>query len=656
MSKNAHILLVSFFFVFSVFSTDTDSLYHQTLKLNDTLQISELNKLSQEYLNSNPDFALKCAEKALEISDKYADKSGKIKSLINIGIILRNKGKNDESLNAHFESLKLAELINDKQLIATNFNNIGIIYRMLKNYPLAKEYFDKALSIQKKEGNKKGMASVLNNMGVMYSRQKEYDKALECYKSSLQLEQEIEDFHGAAGSFNNIGTIYWHKGELKQAINYFKMALKIYEDYNDKYSIAMSLSNIAVIYIDLKEYTNALEYCEKSMIVAREMNDLNSVHYNYLAYAEIYSQLRDFEKAFNFHTKAYALRDSIILEENNKKMLELQQEFESEKKEKEILLLTKEKKLKETELNQKQTIIWVFLIAFFILFILAFFLFRSIKIKNSINKKLEIAYQNIEEKNKDITDSINYAKQIQQAILPFKERFEKYFNQNYFILFQPRDIVSGDFYWSTEKDNLLFLAVVDCTGHGVPGAFMSMVASAALSNIVNEKHITEPGKILTTLHKDIRKALNQESGTNRDGMDLALCVIDFNTNKLHFAGANNSLLIIKKNKNSTNFELEEIKGNNFSIGGMQVEKERNFETQEIYFEKEYSFYLTTDGFADQFGGPKGKKFKSKNMKELLISVQSKSLTEQKNLIYNEFLNWKGELEQVDDICIVGFKL
>jgi serine phosphatase RsbU (regulator of sigma subunit)/Tfp pilus assembly protein PilF len=654
MTKNAFIFLLLIISFLAVTATDTDSLYLKTLKLNDSLQISEFNKLSQEYLNSNPDFALKCAEKALQISDKNADKIGKIKSLINIAIILRNKGKNDESLNAHFESLKLAESINDKQLIATNYNNIGIIYRMLKNYPLAKEYFEKAYIIQKNEGNKKGMASVLNNMGVMYSRQKEYDKALESYKSSLQLEQEIEDYHGAAGSFNNIGTIYWHKGDLKQAINYFKMALKIYEDYNDKYSIAMSLSNIAVIYIDLKEYSNALEYCEKSMKVAREMNDLNSVHYNYLAYAEIYSRLKDFEKAFNYHTKAYALRDSIILEENNKKMIELQQQFESEKKEKEILILTKEKKLKESELSQKQTIIWLFLIAFLVLAILGFFLIRSIKIKNSINKKLEIAYQNIEEKNKDITDSINYAKQIQQAILPFKERFEKYFNQNYFILFQPRDIVSGDFYWSTEKDNLFFVAVVDCTGHGVPGAFMSMVASAALSNIVNEKNITYPGNILTTLHKDIRKALNQENGTNRDGMDLSLCAIDFSANKLFFAGANNSLLLIKQNAISPN--LEEIKGNNFSIGGMQLEKERIFDTHEINLEKGFAFYLTTDGFADQFGGPKGKKFKSKKLKELLLTAQYNTLAEQKNIIYKEFIDWKGDLEQVDDICILGFKI
>jgi serine phosphatase RsbU (regulator of sigma subunit)/Tfp pilus assembly protein PilF len=633
----------------STFSFATDSIYFKIKSLPDTSKIQELNKYSQDVASSKPEIALKCATDALEISERINDISGKIKSLINIGVVYRNLGKTDLSLNAHLKSLELAEKINDKQLIATNFNNIGIIYRKQNNFEKAMYYYQKAYDLQEETGNKKGMASILNNIGNIQSRNKEYDKALDSYKVCLQLEQEQEDFHGVAGSLNNIGSIYWHKGELKNAIDYFKLALKIFDEYNDIYRKSMTLNNIGIIYSDLKDYTQAIDYCNQSLVLAREIKDLNSVHYNYLTLAEIYSRIKDHEKAYKFHVLATQVKDSLLDEENNKKIVELQEQYESNKKEQEILILTKEKEIQEKELEQKHLLIYAFSGGFILVLIFALGFYRANRQKQIIHKQLEYAYKNIEDKNKDITDSINYAKQIQQAILPFDDKFKKAFS-DYFIIFKPRDIVSGDYYWFAEKENKIFLAVVDCTGHGVPGAFMSMVGSAALNNIVIEKETCNSGKILNELHTVIRKALKQDEGANRDGMDMALCIIDKTKKIIEFSGAMNSLYVF------SNEVFTEYKGDKYPIGGLQNEDTRIFSTQIIKIDSPSAIYMGTDGFADQFGGEQGKKFKSANLKKLLLSIQHETMEKQKEIISNTFETWKGELEQVDDVCIIGVRV
>ncbi len=257
----------------------------------------------------------------------------------------------------------------------------------------------------------------------------------------------------------------------------------------------------------------------------------------------------------------------------------------------------------------------------------------------------------LENKNKDITDSINYAFRIQSAMLPDIGKITQNLPEN-FILFKPKDIVSGDFYWFTTREGKIVIAAVDCTGHGVPGAFMSMVGDALLNQIVNIERITSPELILKRLHIKVRQALKQDTSTSKDGMDIALCVIDLQNKILEYAGAKNPLVYIQDNM------LHEIKADRHSIGGEQLEIERTFIKHTITLHTPTWIYLFSDGFPDQFGGNYRKKFLTKNLKNLLFAHHQKSFPEQKEILNHVFEAWKNTANenQIDDVLVIGCKI
>ncbi len=255
----------------------------------------------------------------------------------------------------------------------------------------------------------------------------------------------------------------------------------------------------------------------------------------------------------------------------------------------------------------------------------------------------------IEKKNQDIFSSINYAKRIQEAILPRQDRIRHHF-PDFFVLFKPRDIVSGDFYWYAEKEDKYIFTAADCTGHGVPGAFMSMLGSAFLGQIVNEKGITRPDLILNELHLLIREALKQAESRNRDGMDMALCVYDPATQILEFAGAKNPLVYIQDN------QIHQIKGDRAPIGGEQKEAERRFTRHHIHINRPTHLFLFSDGFSDQFGGPENKKFMIKNLRQLFLDIHQKPLAEQHDHLDQVYEEWKGKENATDDVLVLGMRL
>lgn len=268
-------------------------------------------------------------------------------------------------------------------------------------------------------------------------------------------------------------------------------------------------------------------------------------------------------------------------------------------------------------------------------------------------RTLELRDRNDElaQKNKDITDSIRYAKRIQTAILPEDEVFKGHL-PNSFVYFRPKDIVSGDFYWIDKIGEKVIVSAIDCTGHGVPGAFMSLVGYNGLNKIISEKKVTDAGEILSKLDRNVAKALKQSDKDGiKDGMDMSICVIDTLRKTVNFAGANNPVYIVKESRD----EILEIKGTKQAIGSF-TGKEVDYESHQIAFESGDQFYLFSDGFADQFGGEQGKKFKSKAFKELLLSIREEDMEVQKEKIGMSIMKWKGELEQVDDIVVLGFRL
>jgi serine phosphatase RsbU (regulator of sigma subunit)/ligand-binding sensor domain-containing protein len=264
-------------------------------------------------------------------------------------------------------------------------------------------------------------------------------------------------------------------------------------------------------------------------------------------------------------------------------------------------------------------------------------------------KEITLKNVELEHQKKEISDSINYAKRIQEAILPLEDEMRKWIPKS-FVLFRPKDVVSGDFYWFQEKDGKLIIVCADCTGHGVPGAFMSMIGSDRLNNIVNELRIVNPGRILSELNKSIKKSLKQdgERKSSRDGMDAAICTIDLANRTMLYAGANRPLWVFR------NGVIEEVKANKVAVAGFTADSQV-FDEHEIALEEGLKFYMTSDGYADQFGGDKGKKYMVKNMKEFILKHCSMAYQVQRDKLEQELVDWMGSHEQIDDVCVIGFE-
>jgi serine phosphatase RsbU (regulator of sigma subunit) len=286
-----------------------------------------------------------------------------------------------------------------------------------------------------------------------------------------------------------------------------------------------------------------------------------------------------------------------------------------------------------------------------------FVIYRGYRNKKKANNLLEYQFKQIneknliiEEKNKDITDSIQYAKRIQDAMLPNPKELNSFFKDS-FVFYKPRDIVSGDFYWFAEIDNVAVLAVADCTGHGVPGAFMSIVGHDILNQLILEKNMRSPSEILTELDKKVCSALNKKEADTeyQDGMDIALCVFNKNSNKMVYAGANRPAFVIPDGFG----QMVEIPANKYSIGGTQESSSKIFKEYEYELNVHDKVYLFSDGYADQFGGDKYKKFKSANFRKMLLSIAKYPLNRQNEVINDTLDEWIGQMEQTDDVCVVG---
>ena len=271
-----------------------------------------------------------------------------------------------------------------------------------------------------------------------------------------------------------------------------------------------------------------------------------------------------------------------------------------------------------------------------------------------VNKLLIGKNEEIESKNEKITDSIKYAKQIQKAVLPEKDFISSIINEH-FIFFKPRDIVSGDFYWLRKINDFIIIAAVDCTGHGVPGAFMSMLGVALLNEVVRKKEIVQPNQVLNELRKYVKTSLHQTGNNDesRDGMDMAICAINSRTYVMQYAGANNPVYIIRKNEKEKP-ELIKLEADSMPIG-IYI-NETPFKNKEIQLKQNDCIYLFSDGYIDQFGGKKGNRFLSTRFNKMLLDIYNKPMEVQKNIIEKTFYDWKGSNIQVDDILVMGLRV
>ncbi|MES2590245.1 MAG: tetratricopeptide repeat protein [Bacteroidota bacterium] len=672
--KNVKYILIFFFaqkFILSAqnnFEIDSLQKFINTTTI-DTVKADALYNLSKKFQTYNLDTALTYGQKGLALSIKLNYQQGIGKANNNVGDIYWFKANYDSASSHYFKALDVFEYLKDRAAIAECYRNIGWIYQGQNNFNQTLNYYLKSLQINQQLNLNEKVEANFDDLSILYRKMKKYPEALDYCKKTRAIAQRTGSRRGIASSYTNMGAIYFEMGKYQSAIETLKLAAKIHKEDKDDFNLVCALLDIAKSYLKLKQVESAIKYGENALKIAKQYDYRTEISLLYQLLAIAYSIENDYSKAYTYSQLYTVLQESIYNENNSKQINEMSAKYESEKKELMISNLEKGKALSE-EKFQKEKNLKIYLSLFCLLIaISAFILFKGNIQKRKANQKLSLAYEQIEIKNKDITDSINYSKRIQDASLPSKKLLSSLFPEA-FILFKPKDIVSGDFYWYTEKNGKRLIACCDCTGHGVPGALMSMIGNNMLNQIVNEKGITSPEEILNLLHKEVRTALKQEEQTsNKDGMDIAL--ITFNsTTEIEYAGANRPLWIIKpsnevknsvkvdtgKNAVFTTAQLIEIKPDKFSIGGQQSETERKFIKHSLSLEKGDSIYLFSDGFVDQFGGPEGKKYMSKRLKELLFASYNKPINDQENILSKTMTDWKGNHDQVDDILVIGINI
>ena len=589
------------------------------------------------------------------------------------------------------------EILKDSSGIATSYSNIGIIQRKLRNNDKALEYYFKALKIVEKLNDENSMALCYNNIGLAYQYKKDYSKATYYLLKSLKINEKANNLNRISGCYNNLGNVYFELGEYNKCVNYYNKSLDIRYQIGDKEGQSSVLGNIAALNVKLKQYNLAVENANKSFSIAKEINVLPWQLTAYEVLSKTYDSIKNYKKAYEYQKLFKILNDSMFSIESNQQIKGMEAKYQNDKKQKEIELLNKDKQLQETEIKQQIIVKYAFVIGFTLMILLVSFVYRNYRNKKKANvllkqQNIEISQQkeeistqrdeieaqrdlvthqkeHIEEIHKEVTDSINYAKRIQEAVLPVSESARSVLGEH-FILFKPKDVVSGDFYWTTKVNNWLIVTVADCTGHGVPGAFMSMLGISFLNEIVRKQEVTQANQVLNELRKEVINALQQrgKTGEQKDGMDISLLVVNTETNECQWAGANNPLYIVRGGQNPQgltkpellqNLEgLEEIKGDKMPIAIYLVMNE--FTNHNFNVEKGDCLYLFSDGFSDQYGGSNKRKFMSGNFKKLLQNISSKSMKEQKKILsetIDSWMNYSGKTyEQTDDITVLGIKI
>ena len=622
-------------------------------KQPDTSRMEAMATISFDgYIYSNTDSAFYFAQLLYDLAKKTGNKKYLAQAFNTQGTTFYFKGDYARAIDYFTQGLKIREAIGDKKGLASSINNMGAIYTDQGESEKALNCYKRSLKIREEIGDKNGMAASFNNIGAIYAEKKENTLAIEYYTRSLKIREEIGDKVGIGTPYNNIGSIYINLKDVTKARDYFTRGLKIREQVGDKRGQAMSLYNIGKTYYNEGDYKTAIAINERALKTALESEAVLHIHYVSLALYECYKKTGRYKDALGMYELYIKMNDSIKSENSQKAMLkqEMQYAFDKQKAldekehEKESLIAA--------EQGQKQKILSLS-IATVLLLVLIFSVFAYTRLRITKRQKsiIEIQKNIVEEKQKEILDSMTYAKRLQDAILPADQHVKEKLPDS-FIFYKPKDIVAGDFYWmetvTSGSEELILIAAADCTGHGVPGALVSVVCSNALNRAVLEFGIFEPGKILDKTRELVLETFSKNDTDVKDGMDISLASLNKITREVKWAGANNPLWYI------SNGELKKITANKQPIG--KTDLPLPYITHNLTLSKGDSLILFTDGYADQFGGDKKKKFKYKPLEELILKNIHLPAEMQQGILKDHFEQWKGDLEQVDDVCIIGIRL
>lgn len=637
-------------------------IYGQVTKLPDSVSVYLKSKrpfdvafgLSYQYAFSHsdehPEYAIRAGRILLKKSQENNYKAGEGKSNYLIGYGYAGKENFVLALDYFFKALPDIEKTDTVSLMNI-YNTIGISYSQQKQHKKAASYFEKVINYAKAKKSKITLGISYNNIAIEYQRLKNYSLSDHYLKMAYRIFEENERQSLLPTILMNQGVIRFEKGMYDSALYIYRQAKVLSIKYNAEVPSSIS-NNLGEVFYKMGYIDSALFYLNHSLTIIDTINDRYSTREIYQHLANVYSSKGNYEKAYYYLKKNNHVNNIIYNDENLKKSLESEANFGLLKKENE-LKLSEERRVFDQKRNSFYNIIYLIAgLALVVTLIIIFYRFREKKKANAI---LTLQKNQIQEQQREITDSINYAKRIQDSILPSKELMQRVLGEHV-LFYRPRDIVGGDFYYVEKVGDKSFFSVIDCTGHGVPGGFMSMLGYNGLQNAILDLKIEQPGKILDCLSQNLVTHFSQEGKqTLRDGMDMALCCLYKKGDKfiLEFAGAHNPCWIIKSNTN----ELIEIKASKQPIG--YFEDYQPFTTHTVELEKGDLIYLFSDGYADQFGGPEknrgGKKFKYSKLKELL-KKQVTTSTEKEKMLIQAFDEWKDDLEQVDDVCILGVRI
>ncbi len=574
----------------------------------------------------------------------------------NIAMIYWYQGSYSNALNAYYAVLKINEETKNEKGIASSCFNIGIIYQNLKNDSLAMKFYSNSLKLFKKLSNKQGIANASNQIGNIYYTSGNLSESLKNQLEALKLNKETDNKYGIADAYAGIGNIYKDQGNYSESLFNFFEALRIKESIKDEWGVANLYNEIGNVYLKKGENENSKKWFEKGLSLGSKLNAISITVYSYEGLSISSQKLSNYVDAYNNQLLFIKYKDSLINQENVKKSVQQSMQYEFDKKQTaDSLKIAEERTINSIKFKQEKQQRYYLYGGLVLLVLFSFFMFNRFKViqkqSNLItSQKIVVEQQKdlLEEKQKEIIDSITYAKRLQQAILPSHE-FIKSNVTDYFVLYKPKDIVAGDFYWAEKVNDLFFIAAADSTGHGVPGAMVSVVCSNALNRSVKEFNLIEPGLILDKTRELVIETFEKSNKEEvKDGMDISLLCIDVKRKIVFWSGANNPLWYFLGN------ELKEIKADKQPIG--KSDNPKKFTTHQIEYETNTTFYLFTDGLADQFGGPNGKKYKYKQFLDLLVKNNKDTLTQQADIIEKKFVDWKGDLEQVDDVCVIGIRI
>ncbi len=572
-------------------------------------------------------------------------------------------------------------------------NKAATIY-WVNGFPFkAVEHFKKTIELNQQIGNLNAIRNLYNNIGMIYTDEEDYPKAIEFFNKTIEVSRQMKRKPYIASALINLANVQAESGAHADAAQTLEEANALARELNDEKLLRNSYSLLADVYEKLGDPNKSTEYfslytaiqqkiqrdrMRQSDAKAREIVDKAKTELSAIDSARVVTEKELLNKQRALHETEQSLH---------------QIEEISRERQMEIDLLSKERALQDATIKNQKMVRNIFVVIILAVLGIAVMIFLNLKEKKKaneklskqnkeiaeqkdvieqVNKDLEGAFNKIDKQNKNITSSINYAQRIQHAMLPAEENLSASIPKS-FVLLKPRDIVSGDFYWFSgyaspkvlkgkqrknyvklhnvcDDDSGFVISAIDCTGHGVPGAFMSMIGFNLLDTIIRNG-VVLPNEMLNDLHRYIRFLLKQKTTDNRDGMDMSICSIKDNGRKVLFAGAKNPLIYI------VNGELHQIKGDPHPVGGLQKEDKREFKMHTVDVTDPTTFYIFSDGFPDQFGGKHGKKFGTKYFKELLLEIHELPMAKQKEILEQKHMEWRGSTyNQLDDIIIIGFKL